>query len=112
MNTNLLKLNSEKTKFVVFGIRWNLEKYGNDINVKVGNYSIAAVTNVRNVGFQTDSTCKNALHVNKLCRTPYVTIKRIIQIRKNIFSSTAKTLMQALLLSRLDYCNSLRVGTA
>ena len=112
MNTNLLKLNSEKTEFIVFGTRWNLEKYGNDINVQVGNDSIAAVTNVRNLGFQMDSTCKNALHVNKLCRTLYATIKRIRQIRKNISSSTAKTLMQALVLSRLDYCNSLLMGTA
>ena len=106
---HIVKKNPE---YIVFGTRWNLEKYGNHINVRVGNDSIATVTHVRNLGFQMDSTCKNTLYVNKLCRTLYATIKRISQIRKNISSSTAKTLMPALVLSRWDYCNSLLMGTA
>ena len=59
-----------------------------------------------------DRYFKNTAHVNKLCSTSYLTLKRIGKVRHLLDQSTLKILMQALLLSRLDYCNGLLLGTA
>ena len=59
-----------------------------------------------------DSECKNTKHVNKLCSSLYMTIKKISKICNDISSSTAKTLMQPLVLFCLEYCNSLLIRIA
>ena len=58
-----------------------------------------------------DRYFKNTTHVNKPRSTSYLTLKRIGKIRHLLDQSILKILMQALLLSRLDYCNGLLLGT-
>ena len=41
----------------------------------------------------------------------YIIIKRISRIRHTINLDTTKTLVQALVTTKLDYCNSLMMGT-
>ena len=48
---------------------------------------------------------KNTVHCNKLSSSLYVTIKNISRIRPNLDIDTKWTLIQGLILSRLDYCN-------
>ena len=54
---------------------------------------------------------KNSAHINKLVSNLNVTLRRISKIRNNIDYETTKILVQAMVLSRLDYCNSLMLGT-
>ena len=58
-----------------------------------------------------DSTLKNITHINKLCSSLSLTIRRIHKIRPNIDEEMTRTLVQALITTRLDYCNSLLIGT-
>ena len=62
---NMLKLNDEKTKFIIFGTCQQLAKIL-DISIKVGLMKIQPVDEVRNLGFFMDRFLKNSAHINKL----------------------------------------------
>ena len=57
-----------------------------------------------------DSELKHTAHVNKLTSTSYHTLHNIGRVRHLLDKPTTQTLIQALVLSRLDYCNSLLLG--
>ena len=64
---------------------------------------------VRNLGVYVDeqlSMDDNARHCAKTC---FYQLRRIRQLRHHIDCDTLYTLIRALILSRLDYCNSLLV---
>ena len=58
-----------------------------------------------------DKLCKNTMHVNKFSSSLHHQLKNIQNIRGKLDFEAAKTVVQALILSKLDYCNSLLVGT-
>ena len=49
-------------------------------------------------------------HVHSVCRTGYYHLRNIGRIRRNLTLDATKTLVHALVTSRLDYCNSLLYG--
>ena len=50
-------------------------------------------------------------HVIKICQTAYFELQRISSIRRFLTEDAAKTLVTSYILSRLDYCNCLLMGT-
>ena len=58
-----------------------------------------------------DSELRNNIHINKLCQFWYVTLWKISSICHKIDQPTCQIIVQALVLSKLDYCNSLLIGT-
>ena len=50
-------------------------------------------------------------HVIRTCQTAYYELKRISSIRRYLTEDAAKQLVTSCVLSRLDYCNSLLMGT-
>ena len=110
MKANLLKLNDSKTEFLVAGTKHNLDLTG-EINIKVGEDTIKRSESVRNLGIFWDSELKNIIHFNKLTSTLYLTIKNISKVQHLLDTETCKMLMQALVLSKLDYCNSTFAGS-
>ena len=48
--------------------------------------------------------------ISTTCRTAYMQIRRINSIRQYLTESAAKTIIQMMVVSRLDYCNSLYNG--
>ena len=65
---------------------------------------------VRNLGITLDSTLSLHQHVMNVCRVAYLELRRINSIRNILCVDAVKTLVCSLVLSRLDYCNSLLVG--
>ena len=65
MANNMLKLNDEKTEFIIFGTCQQLAKIS-DINITIGSTKIHPVEEVRNLGYFMDKLLKNSVHVNKL----------------------------------------------
>ena len=77
----------------------------------VGTHEIVFSDNVRiNLGFILDSNLTLKQHI-KICQTAYCELKRIISICRYLIEDAAKQLVTSCVLSRLDYCNSLLVGT-
>ena len=110
MRTNLLKLNDEKTEFLIIGTPQQLAKV-TTTSIKIGQDNIQKSQTARNLGFYYNVHMENTIHVNKLCSTLYLTLKKIAKIRHKINVDTTRILVQALVTSKLDYCNSLMLGT-
>ena len=65
------------------------------------------VMSVRNLGSFYDSQMNMESHVNNVCRFCYSQLRQIEHIRQYLNSDTTKSLVNSLVTSRLDYCNSL-----
>ena len=107
---NMLKLNDEKTEFIIFGTHQQLKKIGN-ITIRIGSKNIVPAEHVRNLGFLMDRLSKNTKHINYLSSLLCYQLRNIQNIRGKLNFDAAKTVVQALILCKLDYCNSLLVGT-
>ena len=110
MQTHLLKLNDSKTEFIMVGMSQNPVKADPDTSVRVGEDQIQNVKAVHDLGYYLDCKLKSTVHVNKLASSLYVNLHKISQIRHHLDTETTKMMVQALVLSRLDYCNSLLLG--
>ena len=109
MTQNLLKLNSDKTEFILFGTRHQLSKV-DDISIHIGNNAFKPANRVRNLSFVIDSLLKNSPHVNKITSSCYCTLHNIAKIRPSLDTKSAQLITQALVTSCLDYCNTLLAG--
>ena len=82
MANNMLKLNDEKTEFIIFGTHQQLAKIS-DISIKVGSVKIQPVEEVRNLGYFMDRFLKNSVHINKLSAAMFHNLRNIKRIQTN-----------------------------
>ena len=108
---NFLKLNEDKTEYIMFGTRHQLAKI-ELLDTKVGPAFISLVEGVRNLGFYMDNLLKNHYHIYRICHQHFCIIKSVQAVQSRINHDIAMNIIQALLLSKLDYCNSLLAGSA
>ena len=106
MTANKLKLNPDKTEFIAISSSRNIHKVAVD-QLSVGDAHVKRVDCVRNLGVLLDSTMSMKEHVAKVCQSCYFYISWVKRIRHILDLHTAKLIIQALVLSRLDYCNTL-----
>ena len=109
MWVNLLKLNDDKTKVIVLG-RWQqLAKLGL-LTSKVGDTEVTCIPCVWNLGVNFDAELKHTNHINKLVSSSFHMLKNISRVRHHLDIPTTKTLVQVLVLCKIDYCNNLLLG--
>ena len=111
MADNMLKLNDEKTEFIIFWTHQQLAKIS-DISIKAGSMKIQQVEEVRNVGYFIDRFLKNSVHINKLSAAMFHNLRNIKRIWNKLDFDSTKTVIQALIMSKLDYCNALLPGSS
>ena len=109
MFANRLQLNAEKTEFIVFTSKQNL-KHIRIHQLKVNGDAIPTVPVVRNLGIHLDSHLCFDQHILYLRKVCFMYISWIRKIRHLLTFDAAKILVHALIISRLDYCNSLFTG--
>ena len=95
---------------MIIGTRQQLHIVGK-LMIEIGQDTMVNTPSARNLGFHYDTEFKNTTHINKLCCGLTVTIKKIRKVRHNIDKETTKTLMLALVLSELDHCHNLLLGS-
>ena len=107
--SNLLKLNDQKTDVGVFGTKhkWPVMK---DIRITVGGSTLSPSSHVRNLGVIFDSTLTMTNHISTICRTAYMHLHNISRIRRYLTPEATKSLVHAFIMSRLDYGNALLAG--
>ena len=110
MRTNLLKLNDDKTKVMLIGTRQQLTKLP-EVTVKIGNESINPAETVRNLGIYWNKTMTTTTRINRLSGQLFNTLQATNKIRHLLDNDTTKIVMQALIISKLDYCNSQYIGS-
>ena len=109
MSQNFLKLNENKTEFIVFGTTVQLSKL-NSSTLAVGDSSVNLSTKVRNLGDIFDNKMKLISHVNTVCQKAHNQLRNIGEIQKYLSQHTKEIIVDAFVTTRLDYLNSLLYG--
>ena len=104
-----LRLNDDKTEFIIIGKRQQLAKVNID-SMQVGESSIAPTSRVKNLGCWFDGQLKMDTQINSICKTAFFHLYNIRRIRKFLNFECTKILVNAFVTSRLDFCNSLLYG--
>jgi hypothetical protein len=111
MASNMLKLNDNKTEVLLVSSKFKpLVGTLHEFNISVGDATVEPQTSVHNLGVIFDRHMVFDKHINNICRTAYMHIRNIGRIRRYITQDTTRSLVQSIIMSRLDYCNSLLIN--
>ena len=104
-----LKLNEDNSEFMLIGTRQQLSKVRTD-SLIVGDTQVKSVSEARNLGVWFYSNFQVRSHINKTCQSAFFSLYNIKRIRKYLPFEAAKSLVQAFVISRIDYCNAILYG--
>jgi hypothetical protein len=110
MDSHYLKLNEAKTEVLIIQHPSPRAPPVQLPSLRICDHDISHTSHVRDLGVTFDSSFGVEQHVSNVCRAAYLHIHNIWRIRKFITESSARALVQAHVVSRLDYCNSLFFG--
>ena len=113
MTENQLKLNDDKREALLFTFSSSLKPSTVPLpdSITLGSHNIPFSDSARNLGFIFDSKLSMKKHIIKICQNAYFELKRISSIRRFLTEDATKTLVTSYILSRLDHCNCLLMGT-
>ena len=106
MALNWLKLNDEKTLSLLLPTP-TVEPLPNISDIMISDNNITPSLSARNHGAIFDEELTMEAHVNSVCRSSSFHLHNISSIRRVLDMKTTVIIVQALVISRLDYCNSL-----
>ena len=112
MKNSKLKLNANKTEFIIIGTVTQRAKLDGFFPTHILNQIVTPAPSVSNLGVNFDESLNFKQHISKTCRCCFYHICDLRCIRRFLSLSVAKTIATALVSSRLDYCNSLLYNTA
>lgn len=107
MNQNSLKINEDKTEFIIFN---NKHNYTDIKLLHIGSNTVNTTNTIKILGVTLDYNLTLEKHITNTCRSAHIQTRKINSIRKYLTDNATQTLIQALVTVRLDYCNSLYVG--
>ena len=81
-------------------------------SITVGNAQIHFKQSVKNLGFAFNCHLTMNANVSNIAQTCYFGLLRMASIRRFLTSTTTATLVSASVLSRIDYCISLLLGSS
>ena len=111
MSSNRLKLNPTKTEFMWCSTPHQRHYIDNSPFIVAG-VSIAPVESVRLLGVHIDSELTMSSHVSRTISSCFYQLRRMKSIRRSLPMDAAKSVINAFVISRIDYCNGLYAGIA
>ena len=111
MTMNKLKLNDEKTEFFLASSQHNLHHL-KDICINICGSIISQSVTIRNLGVIFDQTMSMSEHVKHTAASVNCHLRNIYRILRYITIDSCHKLVRSLVLSRLDYANSMLYGIA
>ena len=112
MKTFFLKLNSSKSQIIIFAPP-NLSNQIHIDNVKLSNGDSIKISKVvTNLGVKLDSPLTFSPQINSLCSHSYQLIRNLHSVRKYLEVDHLRLLVQSIIVSKIDYCNSLLYGVS
>ena len=103
MDTNRLHMNSKKTEYITFGSSKQFMK-NNVKSININGDPIASITCIRYLGVWADQ------QLAQKCKTAMLNMQRLKKIWKFLIQEAACVIAQGLIISDLDYCNSIYAG--
>ena len=110
MSTNKLKLNPDKTEFLLIGNERQRSKYLSMFPIELLGVETYPAKSARNLGVIFDKNFNFRSHISTICSSCIYHIRDLRRIRRHLDLDRAKLLANALVSSRFDYCNSLLSG--
>ena len=110
MYQNKLKLNPDKTEFLLIGNKCHRNKLLSKFPINLLGNSISPAPKARNLGVYFDEDFNFQNHINSIVKSCNYYIREIKRIRKYLDRDVAVSVANALVSSRIDYCNSLLYG--
>ena len=111
MNHFFLKLNQSKTQIIVFGPESIRSKVAiNGVFIENRTTCIRFQTIVKNLGILFDANLSFTEQIKAVVGTAFASIKNIARIKSFLTAKEKCTLLTSLVLSKIDYCNSLYYG--
>ena len=105
-----LKLNPEKTEFIVLGSKAQHQKISSHFPVRILGSLLHPVDSARNLGVWFDAEFSFSEHVKRTCKACFLQMCDLRRIRQYLTPEVAVLAANALVSSRLDYCKSLFRG--
>ena len=84
MKSSKLKLNSDKTEFIIIGTKQQRDQLSNHFPVKLLDNDICPSDSVRNLGVVFDSEFSFHKHVSNICKSCFYHIRDLRRIRRHI----------------------------
>jgi hypothetical protein len=107
MSANKLKLNPDKTEFIVFGSEKQRKMLSHCFPINILGNKLSPVDKVKNLGVIFDASLSMSDHVSSISRQCYVNLRDFRRIRRYLSKDIAVLVANSLVSSQLDYCNSL-----
>ncbi|KAK3551897.1 hypothetical protein QTP70_031559 [Hemibagrus guttatus] len=107
MTAHQLKLNPSKTELLIIP---GDPSPAQDLAISLSNSMISPTASARNLGITMDNQLSFSSHVTNVTRSCRFLLYNIRRIRPFLSTQATQVLVQSLVISRLDYCNSLLVG--
>ena len=102
-----LQLNPDKTESILFGSRHFLQQLPpNKSTIQVCDVQVKLMKCIRNLGVLLDSELNMRIHISEVVSVGFFHLRCLRQLRKNI----RQKLVSALILSQIDYCNTVFAG--
>ena len=112
MSLSKLKLNPGKTEFIVFGSKAQRPKISSHFPVSILGSLLHLVDSVRNLGMWFDADFSFSEHIKRTCKACFFQMRDLRRIRKYLTPEVAVLAANAMVSSRLDYCNTLFRGSS
>ena len=112
MVSHSLLLNECKAEAVVISAAQNRKRVQSPVGlvIDVCGCSVTSKPFIRDIGFVFDDTMSMAAQIRRVCQVAYCHIRGIATIRKCLSTIACKTIIHALVMSRLDFGNAMLYG--
>ena len=115
MTENFMKLNEGKTQLILFGKLYNLKKYPHDFEIQINDSEIKSLDlsgpgmkeEGKSLGVMLDNDTAMKRQITAVKQSSYNTLHNLRNIKEYLDVDTKLALVKSLVLSKLDYCNSL-----
>ena len=107
MSSRKLKLNTDKTEIMLIGSDYHLQNLNFPVVCHLNADDIQIKKELRNLGVMFDSNLSMKSHLKKVRSDVIINIINISRISKYLDNSSIMKLVHGLVLSKLDFCNSL-----
>ena len=107
MSENKLKVNPDKTEFIVFGAKDRYKWLSDSFPVNILGNCLSPTEVVGNLGILFDAKFCFTDHVNSVIKSCFISLRDLHHMRRFLSVDTSVVIANALVSSHLDYCYSL-----